>query len=222
MSGAGIEWAPKLHPNLIRRLYEMDARGIQDEKLIDQVAYALYSRCLSILEVTRASHGIVCCPACRQDFDRTPQPDEQLLCPNCGWRCAWRDYQRSYRGKQIHGGGAVAIFEHYVAQLPQAASPQAKVLLVDWIVHQCHQYRPSGTEETRYTRPVAANLLQGTTSQLIAFLDDLAGAQEAQMAANTSQEAALGTHYPLWRRRVMSGVPGVRSHALCTEDVLIR
>ena len=30
-----LRWAPRMEPEKIRRLYEMDARGIRDEELLD-------------------------------------------------------------------------------------------------------------------------------------------------------------------------------------------
>jgi len=54
-----IQWAKKVSPNKIRRLYNLDAQGIMDEELIDDVAYTFYARCESILTVTEASRGRV-------------------------------------------------------------------------------------------------------------------------------------------------------------------
>jgi len=34
-------WAPRLPPGKIQRLYELDALGIQDDYLVDEVGYAL-------------------------------------------------------------------------------------------------------------------------------------------------------------------------------------
>jgi len=39
---AEVQWAPRVNPSTIRRLYEIDARGIADEDLIDEVGYALF------------------------------------------------------------------------------------------------------------------------------------------------------------------------------------
>jgi hypothetical protein len=46
-------WAPRTPQAKIRWLYELDAQGITDEELIADVGYRLYSRCQSILAVTR-------------------------------------------------------------------------------------------------------------------------------------------------------------------------
>ena len=39
------DWAPRLRPQLLRRLYESDARGIQDLELCDEVGMFLFMRC---------------------------------------------------------------------------------------------------------------------------------------------------------------------------------
>ena len=39
-----LKWAERVPQNLIRRLYENDAKNIQDNELIDEVGYGLYVR----------------------------------------------------------------------------------------------------------------------------------------------------------------------------------
>src|SRR5205823_4480926 len=55
VGGVDVRWTPRLRPEKLCRLYETDARGILDEDLVDEVAYALYSRCESIIKVTSPS-----------------------------------------------------------------------------------------------------------------------------------------------------------------------
>ena len=59
-----ITWAPRVERNKIARLYEKLAAGIFDDDLIDEVAYAFYARCESIIEATEAWHGRVKCRGC--------------------------------------------------------------------------------------------------------------------------------------------------------------
>jgi hypothetical protein len=59
-------WAPRVPPHTIRRLYETDARGIVDEEQVDEVGYALYARCRSILRVTAAHGHHATCPRCER------------------------------------------------------------------------------------------------------------------------------------------------------------
>ena len=67
-----IEWAPRVKPHTIRRLYELDAKGILDENLIDEVGFGLWARCETIHRVTHR------------------------LCPECGGEVeeAWDDHSK--------------------------------------------------------------------------------------------------------------------------------
>ncbi len=79
--------APRVNPSLIRRLYEVDAKGIVDEDLIDKVGYALYARCQSILEATEAHAGRVKCPECGASVIHDGGPwvkEADLDCTQCG------------------------------------------------------------------------------------------------------------------------------------------
>ncbi|HEY3341750.1 MAG TPA: hypothetical protein VGK81_07020, partial [Anaerolineae bacterium] len=68
-------WAPRVKQNLIRRLYETDARGIYDEELIDEVGYALLARCEAFIAAVEASRGKVTCPACGASVWHNVKPD---------------------------------------------------------------------------------------------------------------------------------------------------
>jgi hypothetical protein len=163
-------WAEKVSRARVRRLYETDAAGIVDDELIDEVGYALLARCESILTVTEAHHGRVSCPHCdalilRED---SPAGSAVLHCAHCGWTMPWADYHRTYKGRQLYGGGAVGIFREFVARFPTLADPRAKMLAVDRLLHEFH----TGLKEPG--RPVAANLLDARGLQeVIDFLDAL-------------------------------------------------
>ena len=82
-----IRWAPKVRPERLRQLYEQDARGIVDKRLIDDVGLALYLRCESIV---LASTGRVKCAVCGEIVPvKTPRVEtsaEQVVrCERCGW-----------------------------------------------------------------------------------------------------------------------------------------
>ena len=57
-------WSPRVPKHKIRRLYQQDARGIQDDDLINEVGFALLARCESFLEANQAVRGRVSCPVC--------------------------------------------------------------------------------------------------------------------------------------------------------------
>jgi hypothetical protein len=197
-NGSKIRWAPKVAPAKLRQLYELDAQGIVDEELIDQVAYGFYARCQSILAVTEAArHGRIRCPACehvilRRGYD----PDQRLCCPDCGWAITWGAYKRTYVGRQLHGGGAVDVFQEYVRHLPEARTHRDKMLLIDWVVHRCH--RGLVRQAYRHLRPVAVNLIEGSMGQVIRLLEGLAYGPNSIEGTDARRER--------WGKEVLAGV----------------
>lgn len=159
-----VKWAGRLPRHKIQRLYELDAQGIIDEELIDEVAYGCYARCLSILQATRAYAGVIVCPACGNEIQHQWQRQEPLVCASCGWETLLATYARAFLGKHLHGGTAMEVWTHYIDQFPTAQSPREKVLLIDWLIHQLHQS----------TRSVAVQLIGGSPREVLALLDHLA------------------------------------------------
>ncbi|MBD3183172.1 hypothetical protein GF312_12830 [Candidatus Poribacteria bacterium] len=165
------KWSPRVRRDKIKHMYQLDAQGILDEELINQVAYAFYARCKSVLTVTKASRGRVECPECGNIIPRRGHDKEQLLkCDNCPWHITWGEYFKSYHRKQLHGGGAVDVFEDYIKRFPAAKTLQDKMILMDWIIHECHK----GLIEGECNRPVAVNLISGNMTQVIELLEELA------------------------------------------------
>lgn len=189
---AMINWAPKVPRAYVQRLYDTDARGIVDDELIERVAWALWARCDSILEVTAAHYGQVRCPSCGASIARAQRgsADEVVRCAMCGWQLAWAAYHRTYRGKQLFGANAVAVFAAYHQALPQAPTPSAKMLLIDKLIHAFH------VGLTEPGRPVGANLIEGSLGTVIRFLDALT-------SAGTSA-TGLGDSRTAWRRMLQS------------------
>lgn len=166
-----LKWSGRVSPGKIRRLYRLDAKGILDEELIDEVAYTFYARCESILTVTEASKGQVKCPECGNIIPRHGADREQIIkCQNCSWEITWGEYFHSYHKKQLHGGGAVDVFMNYIKQLPLAKTPQEKMILIDKVIHECHKRLKEG----EFGRPVAVNFIYGTEAEIIKLLEDLA------------------------------------------------
>jgi predicted RNA-binding Zn-ribbon protein involved in translation (DUF1610 family) len=183
-----IRWAPKVPQWQLRRLYETDAQGMIDDDLIDKVGWALWERCDSILTVTAAHYGHVRCASCatiiaRQNCGST---DEHITCPACGWSIAWVTYHRTYRGKQLFGANAVNIFKQYHDALPRAQTARAKMLLIDQLIHAFHV----GLQDIG--RPVAANLIDGSLTDVIHFLDTLTHGERSATGVGDSRDT--------WRR----------------------
>src|SRR5262245_16842999 len=142
-----VRWTPRVRPELIRRLYALDAQGLLDEELLDEVGYALYSRCRSILHVSDAMNGKVHCPSCDTIIVREPDRLDALLhCAVCGWEARWGDYYATYRTQELGAGGAQDIFQEFVTQWEQAQAPREKMVLIDQLIHRWHW-------ETRAQRP---------------------------------------------------------------------
>ena len=116
-----IEWAPRVSLSKIRELYEREACGELDDELVEEVGFALFARCQSILEFSEALEGQVRCKRCYRAAPpgsapgaarsvgetkrcppsgatkgwierRTRRGDELLRCPDCGWQVRWRVY----------------------------------------------------------------------------------------------------------------------------------
>ncbi len=179
-----IRWAPKVSQGKIRHLYEKDAQRIIDEELIDDVAYALYARCESILKVTEAHFGKVQCPSCGNVITRRRTGEEEKIrCGKCSWTVLWGDFKRSYKQKQLFGGNAIGVFKEFYKSFPMARTPQTKMRWIDQLIHKFHFWlnQPS--------RPTAANLIEGKTSQTLAFLNELTYGTESSRGVKETRKS---------------------------------
>lgn len=177
------QWAPRVRPELIRRLYTGEAAGLLDEELLNEVFYAMRARCESIVTVTEASERRVRCPACGQVVLRKGgDKGEQMKCPACGWTLTWGEYLKTYQGRQLHGGGALPAITAFLQGGNEAASPQEKMLLIDALLHAYHWEAAQNP-----TRPVAVNMIQGTIHSVVALLEDLGFGSDPQMRDNYAQ-----------------------------------
>ncbi len=192
-------WAPRVPPEKIRRLYELDALGIVDEELIDEVAFALRARCESILGATEASRGRLKCPSCEAPFEAEVGPGTTLRCERCGWTTPWERYSSTYRHHNLMAGAGEPVFREYLERFPAADTPRKRLLLVDWVVHQCHQSLPQ-REKGLLGRPVAVNLIDARLHQILRLIDELA---YGHSLGQDSDEAR--NH---WLEHVMSAYPG--------------
>ena len=163
------DWAPRISQEKIRKLYELDAKGIADDDLIDEVGFNLLARCDSFVAAVNAVHGKVVCPSCGQVVEHSKGKEEELTCDNCGWKVLWKDYFKTIQHKQLSGAEhVVELFQDYVDQFPAAKQPKEKMVLIDQLIHGFHWYLTLGN-----TRPVAVNLIKGRLTDVIAFLDEL-------------------------------------------------
>jgi hypothetical protein len=175
MAGADeLKWARRLKQETIRRLYTLDAKGIVNEDLINEVGYAMLGRCESIRTATRAHVGRATCPRCKAMIGRAEpdwtewRKDEPMVC-GCGWSTTWGEYQATYKRKQLVGGNAYPAFRAFIDDWPRVRLPRDKMMLIDRLIHACHV-----DALERWARPAACNLIEGTMTELIPFLDELA------------------------------------------------
>jgi hypothetical protein len=172
--GERIRWARKVSQASIRQLYETDAAGIIDQELIDEIGTALYARCESILLVSQAG---VRCPRCGLAFqvEAGKPEDEAISCPaaGCSWRTTYRQWHNSWRHQDLIGTRALSAFRDYVERYGRTSGPREKMPLIDALIHAFHH----GIVEDMPHRSAANNLIEGSHSQVVAFLDDLAYGQ---------------------------------------------
>lgn len=160
-----IQWAPKLRPHLLRRLYESDAQGLVDDELLNEVGYTLYERCRTIWIATERR-----CPECTAKLEqRDDSRDCPMICPACGWKTTWGLFHSSYKGKRIHGGSAYPAFVRYMEEWQRARDGRTKMLVIDRLVHALHE-----DKNKVWIIPASVNLIVGKGDEIFALLDHLA------------------------------------------------
>jgi hypothetical protein len=172
-SGELIEWSPRVPQRKIGQLYENDSKGIIDEDLIDDIAISFLVRCQDIITVTDASQGKVKCLRCENIIFHKGKKEEILKCKNCSWEITWRKYLKSYQRKQLHGGTALFAFKKYISELPKACSYEEKMILIDQLIHEAHQWTGPNFKDPVFTRPAAVNIISGKMHEVMKFLNQL-------------------------------------------------
>ena len=172
-----FNWAKKVQQSIIRQLYDSDAARFKDDKLIDEAGWSLYARCVSIVNVTTAyENKSLPCPICEKMMTYT----DEFTC-TCGLSIPWQDFRKSYKNKQLYGANALPVFVKFINNFPQCKNYDQKMIAIDTLInsfHILHSYRNDSftdtpTESDPLGRPVADNLIEGTHSEVIAFLDYL-------------------------------------------------
>jgi hypothetical protein len=194
MTDTEVRWAPRVERSKIRRLYESEARGLHDAELLEDVGVALYARCESILRLTEAYRGRVECPRCHRIVQVAVEGrhhGETIIACECGWQMTWRAYKRTTRwfdkrDDRLEAGNAEHVFRRYIQQYPLARTFSGRMLLVDWLLHEFHVARRSGTDNGL----VAPMIIEGTTVQVTVFLDELAGLRPEEAAEAWRQRFA--------------------------------
>jgi hypothetical protein len=177
-------WAPRVRKDKIERLYHSCTNGILDQDLIDEVGYALYARCQSMLEETEiVSTGRPKCPACATVLPKRNwgHPDEILVCPACDWTCPAQTYKKTYARKNFGTGGLDEQIRAFMRGFASARSPGDKLVLIDTLIHRFHWSSEQG-------RPLAAALIAGNMKGTMAFLDRLSYGDAVPDAVHRTRE----------------------------------
>jgi ssDNA-binding Zn-finger/Zn-ribbon topoisomerase 1 len=193
-----IRWSPRVPKWKVRRLYELDAQGILDEKLLDDVGFTLLLRCQDILAIHEAKRGRVKCPRCAEQRKHTiierasrkdDVRDEVITCPECGWQITWGEYALSFKRKQLNSGGALTAFTRYIKEFKAARRPQQRMLAIDQLIHEFHY--PLRAQPDLPCRPVGVNLIQGKLRDVVKFLDELTYGQQTTKGLEENRAAWL-------------------------------
>lgn len=171
-----IRWSPRIRPELIQRLYESDALGLQDDDLCNDVGFRLFLRCQTILMVSKDE---VACPRCGMVFAiKASAKEEVSVCPtkDCSWQTTMLEYRQSWSKKRIWGANALPAFEEFYTQFSPQQDYKVKMYLIDRLIHCFH----GSLEESLPTRSVANNLIEGDHDQVVAFLDKLTGVESGR------------------------------------------
>jgi hypothetical protein len=155
-----------------------DANGMIDEELIDDIAFSFFIRCQDIITVTDASQGKLKCIKCRNVIYHKGHKEAVLKCKNCSWETLWGVYFKNYHRKQLHGGTALPIFKNFVVNLPKARTPQEKMILIDQLIHEAHQWTTEKFKEPVFTRLAAINIISGKMNEVMKFLNQLSRGKE--------------------------------------------
>jgi hypothetical protein len=167
-----FKWSKKVSRRDLLRLYQGEARGLLDEELLDEIGYMFYIRCVQAKQVKEImEQGQILCVHCGAILNantvkvigRPPLPKDNLpINCECGYSYTYREYRRSCNAANMPGGRAEPIFEQFMQKWPACRDEKQKMLLIDWLVHECHVTLMSGERG----RSVCMNLLEGTMKQV--------------------------------------------------------
>jgi hypothetical protein len=200
-----IQWSPRVPKEKLRRLYEDAAQGMYDSELVEEVGMMLYMRCRDILWINDAlERRQVHCPRCDREgndtaIKRTRRARAEVIeCEVCGWSITWEAYHKSFKRRQLNPGGAAKAFSAYLQAYMTAKTAREKVLAIDRVIHAFHFSLRVDPE--RPTRAAGVNLISGRLTDVVKFLDELAGYatadQELRETLNQWRDNYARTYWP--------------------------
>lgn len=162
-----FHWPAKLDITKLKQLYKLDASGIQDELLADEVGLTLYLRCkLGKEDMERMACAVIRCHNCQADIAGST---DFRQC-SCGYQYSFRDYRRSYHKNNMPFGSLAGVFEAFITDWEKAKNYNDKIILIDTLLHEFHQSFISGTTG----RPAAKNFMDGTNKKIEQIIKEMA------------------------------------------------
>jgi len=198
-----IPWSKKVPQELISRLYNQSVSGICDDELVDEIGFALYARCKSIVSVTNGfEEKLLTCPNCDAEI---PLTNHMFSCA-CGFHATWEEFRKSYKDKQLYAANALPIFTNFIKNFPKAKTYGEKLAVIDVLIHSFHingayhnNFANTDPEDASvcFNRPTGTNLIEGSMSEVIQFLDRLSSIEGYSQGKNqwrSIMERAQGGH----------------------------
>ena len=188
--GHRIKWAPKLHPDVLIKLYEMHELGVIDDKLLDEVGQKLYLRCDSIMMATQ---GAFYCPECgnKVTVDKTVDKYQEAKCNNCDFTFTADEFYESYRHRELWQDTAYLHFGKYCNEYPKCKTRNEKIIMIDTLIHSFYYEVKTGT----INKANGNYLIEGSLDQVVKLLHKLSGIQPENDVL-FAETANL-----MWRRR---------------------
>lgn len=177
-----FKWHKKVSRSDLWKLYQSEARGVTNEELLDDVGLTFYMRCKQAKEVRECmDRGQIICHHCGAVLTvGRVSPTGSVLVKNtdtssvincvCGYSYTYREYRRNCNSVNMPGGRATPIFENFLQKWPASKDTKSKMMLIDWLVHECHVTLMSGLKG----RSVCVNLIDGTLNQISELIMKLA------------------------------------------------
>lgn len=177
-----FKWCKKTSRHDLYRLYVGESKGMLDENLLDDVGLSFYVRCQQAKEARECmANGEIVCHHCNAVLKAgrvsptgtvliKPAGDSLLINCNCGHSYTYREYRRSFCAANMPAGRATPVFEHFREKWPTCKSTKDKMLLIDWLIHQCHTDLMSDLKG----RSVCVNLIEGSKKQITELILKLA------------------------------------------------
>ena len=163
------KWSPRVSLSKLKRLYQSSAKMLLDSDLLDDIGFTLYCRCLQGKEERELYYdNKLKCHNCGNILPYNNRSD--FIQCNCGYQYTPREYGRSYQNEWMPHGKAQPIFDGLIKKWPGAKTDAEKMMLIDWVIHECHKCMITGSKMDS----VAKNLLGGNRKDAERLILELA------------------------------------------------